>query len=139
MVNSMSDIKAKLQGLEEEAAEIAAQLEQARQAEDYDACKSLKKRLDAVEKKRARAEEKVRAAEEKRKRTSGRRRPFGPKRPSGAEPLPSPADARVRVIQPKESTKRLMGYEVLHEDGIMRGAGKLYSIALAVDDVLMPI
>lgn len=131
----MSDIKAKLQGLEEETAEIAAQLEQARQAEDYDACKSLKKRLDAVEKKRARAEEKVRAAEEKRKRTSGRRRPFGPKRPSGAEPLPSPADARVRVIQPKESTKRLMGYEVLHEDGIMRGAGKLYSIALAVDDV----
>ena len=71
----MSDIKAKLQGLEEEAAETAARLEQARKAEDYDACKSLKKRLDAVEKKRARAEEKVRAAEEKRKKTSGRRGP----------------------------------------------------------------
>ena len=62
-------------------------------------------------------------------------RSFGPKRPSGAEPLPRPSDARVRVIQPRESSKRLMGYEVLHEDGIMRGAGKLYSIALAVDDV----
>lgn len=40
-----------------------------------------------------------------------------------------------KLVEPRDSTKRVLAYEQLHEDGVMRVAKGCYSIALDVDDV----